>query len=140
MLEHRGDYRLASKAFERLMTIAATTGLLRPDSRTIGIFYDDPESVPQAELRSAACVTVPDDWTPAGELKEAYVEGGRYAKIIHTGPYTELSMAYNWLYATWLPSSAEEPRNLPCIEEYLNDPRHVSAKDLQTAVMMPLAR
>jgi AraC family transcriptional regulator len=50
-----------------------------------------------------------------------------------------LKTAYEWLYQTWLPSSAEEPRDLPCIEEYLNDPRQVLAKDLETAVMMPLA-
>jgi AraC family transcriptional regulator len=137
-IEQCGDYQLASKAFERLMTVAATTGLLRPDTRTIGIFHDDPESVPQAQLRSAACITVPGDWRPTGELTEAYIEGGRYARIVHTGPYTELKTAYDWLYQTWLATSTEEPRNLPCVEEYLNDPRQVSAKDLETAVMMPL--
>ena len=137
-IEHRGDYQLTSKAFERLMTVAATTGLLTPDTRTIGIYRDDPVSVPQDELKSTACITVPDDWAPSGELTEAHIEGGRYARIVHTGPYTELKTAYDWLYQTWLPNSAEEPRNLPCLEEYLNDPRRVSAKDLETAVMMPL--
>ena len=137
-IEHRGDYQLTSKAFERLMTVAATTGLLTPDTRTIGIYRDDPVSVPQDELKSTACITVPDDWAPSGELIEAHIEGGRYARIVHTGPYTELKTGYDWLYQTWLPNSAEEPRNLPCLEEYLNDPRRVSAKDLETAVMMPL--
>lgn len=137
-IEHRGDYQLTGKAFERLMTVAATTGLLTPDTRTIGIYHDDPVSVPQDELKSTACITVPDDWAPSGELTEAHIEGGRYARIVHTGPYTELKTAYDWLYQTWLPNSAEEPRNLPCLEEYLNDPRRVSAKDLETAVMMPL--
>src|SRR5262245_38354273 len=31
MIEHRGDYQFTGKAFERLMTVAATTGLLTPD-------------------------------------------------------------------------------------------------------------
>jgi AraC family transcriptional regulator len=137
-VQHRGDYRLTSKAFERLMTVAATTGLLTAHTRTIGIYHDDPASVPQDELRSIACITVRDDWEASGELTAAYIEGGRYARIVHTGPYSELKSAYDWLYRTWLPSSTEEPRNLPCLEEYLNDPRQVSAKDLETAVMMPL--
>jgi len=137
-IEHRGDYQLTGKAFERLMTVAATTGLLTPDTRTIGIYRDDPVSVPQDELKSTACITVPDDWAPSGELTEAHIEGGRYARIVHTGPYTELKTAYDWLYQTWLPNSAEEPRNLPCLEEYLNNPRQVPVKDLETAVMMPL--
>jgi AraC family transcriptional regulator len=137
-IENRGDYRVANKSFERLMTIAATTGLLTPMTRTIGIYRDDPESVPADELRSAACITVPDGWTPSAELKEAQIEGGPYARIVHTGPYTELEMAYDWLYRTWLPASGRDPHNLPCIEEYLNDPRQVPAKDLETAVLMPL--
>jgi len=138
-IEHRGDYHLISKVFERLMAIAATTGLLTPDTRSISIYHDDPVSVPQDELRSAACVTVPKNWAPSGDLIEMNVEGGWYARIVHTGPYTELKAAYEWLYQTWLPSSGEELRNLPCLEEYLNDPRQVPAKDLKTAVLMPLA-
>ncbi len=138
-IEHRGDYQLTSSAFERLMTIAATTGLLRGSTRTIGIYHDDPEFTPQSELRSAACITVLDDWAASGELKEGRVEGGRYARVVHTGPYGELRAAYDWLYQAWLPTSGEEPRDLPCLEMYLNDARQVAAKDLETAVMMPLA-
>jgi AraC family transcriptional regulator len=137
-IHQRGDYQLAGRAFERLMTIAATTGLLTPDTRLIGVFYDDPASVPEAELRAAACVAVPDDWAPSGEVTDMHIEGGRYARIVHTGPYAELKAAYDWLYQTWLPNSGEEPRDLPCVEEYLNNPRQVPAKDLETAVMMPL--
>ncbi len=47
VIEHRGAYQLTSKVFERLMTIAATTGLLTRETRTIGIYLDDPESMPQ---------------------------------------------------------------------------------------------
>ena len=137
-IQYRGDYQLAGRAFERLMTLAATTGLLTADTRSIGIFCDDPVSVPVAELRAAVCITVSDDWAPSGELTEAHVEGGRYARVVHTGPYTELKTAYDWLYQTWLATSTDEPRDLPCIELYLNNPRHVPAKDLETAVMMPL--
>ncbi len=137
-IEHRGDYQLTTKAFERLMTIAATTGLLTETTRAIGIFHDDPAAVPESELRSTACITVTADWAPDRELTERTIEGGRYAKIIHVGPYTELKAAYDWLYQTWLPASGKEPRDLPSIEEYLNDPRRIPAKDLETAVMLPL--
>jgi AraC family transcriptional regulator len=137
-IQHRGDYQLTSRTFERLMTVAATTGLLTPTTRTIGIYHDDPVSLPQNVLRSTACITVPGECVLSGELAEAYIEGGPYARIVHTGPYAELKTAYDWLYQTWLPDSSEEPRDLPCLEEYLNNPRQVSAKDLKTAVMMPL--
>jgi AraC family transcriptional regulator len=137
-IHHRGDYQLAGKAFERLMTVAATTNLLTATTRIFGIYRDDPASVPQHELRATVCITVPDEWRPSGELAEEHIEGGRHAKIVHTGPYPELRTAYDWLYQTWLPLSGEEPRDSPCLEEYLNDPRQVTAKALETAVMMPL--
>src|SRR5437868_191688 len=59
-IEHRGDYRLTSKVFERLMTVAATTGLLTPETRTFGVFHDDPVSVPQDALRATACISIPE--------------------------------------------------------------------------------
>jgi AraC family transcriptional regulator len=120
------------------MTYAATAGLLTTSTRTIGIYYDDPLAVPTEDLRSNVCMSVPDDWSPTGDIVEAHVDGGRYARIVHVGSYSELRVAYDWLYQTWLPASGEEPRDSPCLEEYLNDPRHVAAKGLETAVMMPL--
>ena len=137
-VQQRGDYQFSSKAFERLMTAAATTGLLGPATRTIGIFNGDPVVVPPEELITMACITVPDEWQPSGDLVEAHIAGGRYARIVHVGSYAELKTAYDWLYQTWLPESGEEPRDLPCVEEYLNDARQVAPKDLETAVMMPL--
>ena len=93
----------------------------------IGVFYDDPASVPEAELRSAACITVPEDWAPSA-AHEAHIEGRRYARIVHTGPYTELKTAYDWLYQTWLPNSGEELRDLPVSRSDLNNPRQMPAR------------
>jgi AraC family transcriptional regulator len=137
-IEHRGDYRLTSKAFERLMTIAATTGLLASETRTIGIYHDDPEFVPQRSC-GPRMYQRPGRLAARRRLRESHIEGGRYARIVHQGAYSELGSAYDWLYQTWLPASAEEPRDLPCLEEYLNNPRQVSVKELETAVLMPLA-
>jgi hypothetical protein len=58
------------------VSIAATTGLLTAQTRTIGIYHDDPAVVPQAELRSEACITVPADWTASGELEDGRIAGG----------------------------------------------------------------
>ena len=41
-IQHRGAYQLTGKCFERLMAVAATTGLLTRETRTIGIYHDDP--------------------------------------------------------------------------------------------------
>ena len=138
-LAHSGDYQAIGRTFERLVGVAGAAGLLRPDVRTFGIYYDDPAAKPTSELRSEACLEVSPNWTAQGELRRLEIAAGRYATIEHVGPYAELPQAYAWLYGTWLPSSGVEVADRPCVEEYLNDPRQVPAHQLRTTIWLPLA-
>jgi AraC family transcriptional regulator len=137
-LPHRGNYSAIGSTFERLSAIAAGQGLLGPNTRSFGIYYDDPKTSPD-QLRADACVTVPDEWTPQGGLELREIRGGRYAVVLHVGPYAELERPYSWLYGTWLPQSGEEPAHAPSVEEYLNDARTVPPPELRTEICLPLA-
>lgn len=59
-MPHRGEYTAINGAFERLGAWAGPRGLFGPSTRMFGIYYDDPETVPASELRSDACLTVPE--------------------------------------------------------------------------------
>jgi AraC family transcriptional regulator len=139
-LAHQGDYHAIGSTFDRLIGLAADAGLLRPDARSFGIYYDDPAARSVAELRSEACVEAPTTWTPRRDepLRDLAIAAGRYARVEHVGPYVELPRAYAWLYGTWLPASGEEAADRPAVEEYLNDPRQVPAHQLRTTVWLPL--
>jgi AraC family transcriptional regulator len=137
-LRHHGAYTSIGSTFERLMAIAGGQGLITPDARSFGIYYDDPSVTPVAALRADACVTIPDGARPAGELEVREIRGGRYAAVQYVGPYAELERPYRWLYGTWLPESGEEPDNAPTIEEYLNDARVVPPPELRTQIWLPL--
>jgi AraC family transcriptional regulator len=137
-LPHRGDYARIGGTFERLSAIAAGQGLTGPGARSFGIYYDDPKA-PRGKLDADACITVPDDWTPRGGLELRVIRGGRYAVVLHVGPYAELERPYGFLYGTWLPTSGEEPAHAPAVEEYLNDARVVPPPELRTEIYLPLA-
>jgi AraC family transcriptional regulator len=137
-LAHRGDYMNIGSTFERLMAMAAGQGLLGPWTRSFGIYYDDPASTPREALRADACLTLPDDKLPGGDLQLREIRGGRYAVTLHVGPYAELQLPYTWLYGTWLPKSGEEAAHAPSIEEYLNDARVVAPSELRTEIWLPL--
>lgn len=137
-LAHHGDYQTIGTTFQRLSTIAAGLGLFGPDTRSFGIYYDDPSATPRSELRADACLTVPDDWTPSGELALKEIRGGRYAVTLHVGPYAELERPYRWLYGTWLKQHGEEPADAPTVEHYLNDARVVPPTELRTEIWLPL--
>ena len=137
-LPHHGDYQKIATTFERLGALAGGQNLFRTATRSFGIYYDDISVVPRDALRSDACLTAPDDWTPQGELELREIRGGRYAVTLHVGPYAELERAYKWLYGTWLAQSGEEPADAPCVEEYLNDARTVPPTELRTEIWLPL--
>jgi len=137
-LPHVGPYANIGGTFERLLAVAGGQGLLGPAIRTFGIYYDDPAATPVSALRADACVAVPDGLTPVNELQVREIRGGRYAVVLHVGPYAELDRPYKWLYGTWLAQSGEEPDNSPIVEEYLNDARTVAPTQLKTEIWLPL--
>ena len=137
-IPHQGDYQEIGKAFERLMVWAGPRGLMGPQTRLIGIYYDDPASKPKGELRSEACITAPADVEPGPGMHRQVIAAGPVARLVHKGPYADLDVAYAYLYHNWLPGSGREPGEAPCFEEYLNDPRSLPPQEWLTAVHLPL--
>jgi AraC family transcriptional regulator len=137
-LRHHGPYMNIGSTFERLLAIAGGQGLIAPEVRTFGIYYDDPMATPVSALRADACLALPEGTMPSGELQVEEIRGGRYAVVLHVGPYAELERPYKWLYGTWLAQSGEEPDNAPLVEEYLNDARTVPPTELKTEIWLPL--
>ena len=137
-LAHRGDYNQIATTFKLLAAIAASMKLFGLSTRSFAIYYDDPSATPRDALRSEACLTVPEGWSPSGRLEPCEIRGGRYAVTLHVGPYADLPYAYKWLYGTWLARSGEELADAAIVEEYLNDARTVPPSDLRTEIWLPL--
>ena len=138
-LPHRGAYNTIGKTFEKLSLKAGMTNLLGPESRMFAIYYDDPETVAEDDLRSAAAFTPGNAAQPAGDdFEPVTITGGRHAVLVHKGPYFDLAKSYQWLFGTWLPDSGEEADDRPCFETYLNDPGQTAPPDLLTEIHLPL--
>ncbi len=136
-LRHRGAYHDIGATFERLGAWAAGRGLAA--NRSFGVYYDDPESKPAEDLVSDACIEIPDDFAlDCDGPRRLTIAGGRYAVLVHTGPYAELERPYRWLFGEWLPANGEEAADAPPFEEYLNDPRTLPPSQWRTAICVPL--
>jgi AraC family transcriptional regulator len=138
-LGHVGPYPEIGPAFQRLHAWAAPRGLLRPGTRFVAVYRDDPTAVPADRLRSDAGLSVGPEVEPDGDVRIVELAGGRHAVLLHRGPYAEIEDAYRRLLGAWLPARGEEPADRPCFDEYLNDPRAVPPSDLLTAICLPLA-
>jgi len=138
-LHHNGVYTGISKAFETLYGTVAARGMLTPDMQMIGVFYDDPDSVPEADLRSRACLAVNSDLDLDSPYEHFDISGGKYAVLEYTGPYGDMHAAYRWFYGTWLAESGFEAANEPAYEVYINSPTNTPPAELRTNIHMPLA-
>lgn len=137
-IDHLGPFAEMGGSFDRLFAWARARGLDTPEARSFGIYYDDPKSVPEAQLRSVACLSVGPEVVAEGPVRLLDIEAGPCARIVHRGPYAELEAAYTWLYRDWLPSSGLEPADRPCVEEYLNDCHALPPSEWLTAIHLPL--
>lgn len=141
---HVGSYMEIGQTFHQLSGILSANELSPSTADTIGIYFDDPTCVPSEQLRSMACVLLPDQ-DASYDICQRYeslnmqaIRGGEYAVLSFTGPYAALGYAYGWLYGYWLPNSGREPENSPVFERYLNNPRQVAPNELRTDIYLPL--
>ena len=138
---HQGDYMEIDAVFEKLFMYGVSQNLATKDTRSFGLYLDDPLSVEQSKLRSKACATIPAGVELPGEdaPEKLTIPAGRYASVLFKGSYAELETPYNWFFGEWLPSSGYEAANFPPMEEYLNDPKETPPNELLTRIYCLLA-
>lgn len=72
----------------------------------------------------------------AGTVKPGEIAAGKYGATTFTGPYQEMSAAYEAM-TLWMQVHKYEPTGI-VYEIYLNDPAQVIPQELQTQILFPL--
>ena len=139
-IRHVGPYDQVGDTWERLTDWMGAECLFGPDVKLFGMCWDDPEVTPADKIRYDACVTVDDSVAPTGEIGINTLPGGRYAVMLHEGPYDKLGDAYAALMGGWFPEQGLVPGDPPSMELYLNDPHSTEPEDLLTEICMPIHR
>ena len=89
-VRHVGPYHEIGKAFEQLHHAAAAANLAGQGRVLVGIYYDDPETTPAEQLRSAAGVLVEANTPIPSSLTETVLPPGRYLHARYLGAYDGL--------------------------------------------------
>jgi len=137
-LPHQGKYTEIGGVFEKISSIFTSRELWPQARGMVGVYYDDPHAVAEADLKSHAGVVVEDDFDMPDDLEDIRATGGKVAVMHYKGPYAGLQAAYDYMYGVWLPESGEEPGDAPPHEVYLNAPQDTAPDDLLTDVVVPL--
>lgn len=138
-VRHVGPYNQIAQAFERLGAIAGPAGILQGPPTMIAIYHDDPESVPQDQLRSDAGVVVPDGVQLPDGLGEQRILAGRYARTTHIGPYEQLGDVWARFLGEWLPANGHRVSPGVSFEIYVNNPTTAPKNELRTDLYIPIA-
>lgn len=125
-VRHVGSYLDTYQAWDKLRRWSEAHGI-SPDQQYIGISLDDVRLNDEMACRYDACVTLPAEYEFAQEKhsKEAHVKtisGGLYAVYPYDDTVERFVLAYQNVYALWLPSSGYEADDRPSLEFCLNDP------------------
>ncbi|UYV37040.1 AraC family transcriptional regulator [Rhodobacteraceae bacterium D3-12] len=138
VMRHRGPYIEIGNAFEQASAMIGARNLWGQVRTMVGVYFDDPSSVPEAELRSMAGYEL-EDGVDLPDGFEAYrIAGGPVGRLRYRGPYAGMQQAYDYLYSEWLPGSGRDPGDAPAFEVYLNTPADVAPADLLTDICLPL--
>ena len=138
-LRHQGAYNRISEAFGRLGEIAGRAGLFNAKPTMLALYYDDPESTPEAELSSDAAVVVAEGAKIPEGLVEKRIAAGRYACTTFVGPYEQLGDVWARFMGHWLPASGERLGEGSAFEIYVNNPMEVPKEQLITELYLPLS-
>lgn len=137
-LPHKGPYLEIGRSFEAVGAIFTARNLWPQARGMAGLYFDDPNAVPEADLHSYAGVVLAENAPVPDGLEEVSTAGGKLAILTFKGPYSGLKNAYDYLYGVWLPKSGEEPAEAPVFEVYLNNPMDTAPDELLTEICLPL--
>jgi AraC family transcriptional regulator len=138
-LPHTGPYTAIGATFGRLNADIRQGRLAAdPAAGFIGIYHDDPQSVPASALRAHAGVFVVPGTHLPDKFDRLQVPGGRHAVLTLKGGFEGIAAAWSWLYGVWLPQSGEEPGDRAPFEIYPDDVTTTPPAEVRTLICVPL--
>lgn len=110
------------EAWTRLRKWASVRGLINPQTRAIGVSFDDPAITPANRCQYFACLSVPHKITTNQRIGFMEIAGGLYAVGRAACAQEEIRWVYAAMFGEWLPSSGYQPAVQPPYEVYLQTP------------------
>lgn len=123
-------------AFGELMQWAAPKGLVGPGT-LLGVYWDNPEITPPDKCRTDACVQIPKEMEPTGQVAVQTLPGGPHAVCRAEVTAQEFKKAWEDAYV-WLTQSGREPGESPCYEVYYNNAEEHPEKKWIVDICIPL--
>ncbi|MBS1718985.1 MAG: GyrI-like domain-containing protein [Armatimonadetes bacterium] len=141
MMRHVGPYDELSQVFDMLSGWVDQNNVQA--IRWIGIYWDNPDETPANQLRSAACVEVPNNYqippSIGAPITLEQIPAGPFATCRYVGPYEGLDKVWTEFTAQIEgPLGRQISGSIPAYEVYVNDASDTPPQNLITELYMPL--
>ncbi|MEP0323570.1 AraC family transcriptional regulator [Bauldia litoralis] len=135
-----GPYNTVGPAFERIFSWAAGAGLLTPETRVLGLSWDDPGQVPVDRLRYDAAITLLRPVETPDDIHVAALPAMTWAMTTHEGNYATMPDSFKAIGTAI--GERNDLVNVPMcgLEIYLNDPSDTPEADLRTDIGLPVVQ
>jgi AraC family transcriptional regulator len=120
---YAGDSALFGRLFGALGKWAGPRGLIRPDTKWLSVYHDDPDTVEPQNQRLSVALTIPSGTTGSDDVNMMNIDGGTYAVAHFEIDPDQFGPAWGWMMSDWLPTSGYRMDDRPCLEFYLNNPK-----------------
>lgn len=138
-IEHRGPYTELESVLDELITWVMREG--HPYSAPpFAILYDDPQYVPEADLRSDVCVPMEEEVGGKDRVIRRELPALTVVSSVHKGPYHDVHKAYEVIFDYLKQNNHEYQVAYGCREVYINSPVDVSDEELLTEVQVPIGK
>jgi len=132
------DLDLICKAWKQLQHWAVSEGVMTPETRALGISFDDPLITAAEKCRYYACLTVPEGIVPRPPIGYMKLAGSKCLVASVTCLPQQIQPVYMYLYRDWLVDSGFQPDNIPPYEVYLNRPEENPDGRLVMEIYIPI--
>jgi AraC family transcriptional regulator len=138
-LEHRGSPVRIGDSIRRFIEWRKANSLPPRTHATYNIVYNDPDETPADDFRLGLGVATGKPIPHADpDMKELVLPACRCELLQHRGSDDLLARSIHHLYAAWLPSSGEEPRDFPLFLQRVQFFPDVPESDSVTDIYLPL--
>ncbi|MGH6923467.1 MAG: AraC family transcriptional regulator [Propylenella sp.] len=135
-----GPYHTVGPAFERIVGWAAGAGLMKADTKVIGLAWDNPYLVPAEQLRYDAAVTIDRPIKTPDDIRISALPAMTWAMTQHKGSYARMPESFMAL-GTEISRRVDLVYVPVCsLEIYLSDPDKTPEAELITDIGMAVVK
>lgn len=124
------DQELLQQGYDELTGWFDRAGIDWRRQKLLGLSWDHQDNTPIDQVRFDLGFTLPSGLRASGELGETAFPALRAVDLRVRGTLGHLALAWEHLYAVWLPRSRVEPVDLPGIQRFVRRPDELGWREL----------